>query len=123
MQIAQFKGFLFPHNPSAIRLTKPSRHGVFFCPGHGEVVQSLGGGAAEITCEGSFVCASADDAAALVADFEEKTSGGAGILILPGREPLFAVLTSHSFEQTGDGRAIPYTMRFLEADPAFYTGV
>jgi len=112
----QYKDFIFPHNPAVITLRSDGRHAAFFCPGYGDIVQPLGDGARQVICAGSFVCASALQAQELLARFKEKTSGvSPGALILPGFEPMLAVLAESSFEARGEGRVLPYTMRFVES--------
>ncbi len=37
------------------------------------------------------------------------------MLYLPGVEPFSARLSDIAFDLTGDGRVVPYTMRFMEA--------
>ena len=116
MDKMQFKEFFFPHNPASIVIERVGRRAVFLCPGHGEVVQPLYGGRRQIRCTGDFVCASAAESAALIAEFESKAvQVTPGVLVLPGMEPMTCLLAEHSFQARGDGRVIPYTMRFVEA--------
>ena len=116
MQKMQFRDFIFPHNPATILVERLGRHASFFCPGHGEIVQTLGAGRRQVRCTGDFVCASAGESVALTASFEEQCADGKpGVLLLPGRAPMIAVLAEHSFQARGDGRVTPYFMRFLEA--------
>ena len=116
MQTMQFRDFLFPHNPAAITVERLGRQAAFFCPGHGEVVQTLSEGRRQVRCQGDFVCSSAGETAALIASFEQKAADGKpGVLVLPGMAPMIAVLAEHSFQARGDGRAAPYTMRFVQA--------
>ena len=116
MQRMQFGDFFFPHNPASIVVERAGRQAVFFCPGHGEVVQPLYGGRRQVRCTGDFVCASAAASAALIAEFERKVAGHTPrVLVLPGMEPMLCLLAEHSFQARGDGRAVPYTMRFVEA--------
>ena len=116
MQRMQFRDFIFEHNPGVILLERQGRQAVFFCPGHGEVVQTLSQGRRQVRCTGDFVCPSASEAAALMAQFEQKCADGQpGILSLPGMDNMLAVLAEHSFTARGDGRTVPYTMRFIEA--------
>jgi len=116
MNNMQFRDFIFPHNPAVIAVEKLGRHATFFCPGHGEVVQTLSGGRRQVRCTGDFVCASAGESAALIASFEEKAANGQrGVLVLPGIPPMMAALSEHTFHARGDGRVTPYVMRFMEA--------
>jgi len=116
MESMQFRSFIFPHNPAAIAVERLGRHATFFCPGHGEVVQTLSEGRRQVRCSGDFVCASARESAALIADFEQRAADGQpGILIMPGMGSMIAVLAEHAFHARGDGRVTPYTMRFIEA--------
>ena len=112
----QFREFIFPFNPASITVERLGRHAVFFCPGYGQIVQSLGDGKRQVLCAGDFVCATPSQSVTLIASFEEKCADGKpGVLILPGMSPMIAVLAQHSFQSRGDGRVTPYTMRFLEA--------
>lgn len=117
METMQFKNFIFPHNPASITVERPGRHAVFFRPGHGEVVQALGPGVKQVRCTGSFLTPTPAQTAALVAEFEEKTADSTpGILLLPGLGGMEAVLTKLRWEAVGEGREVPYTMRFLQAE-------
>ena len=116
MRQMQFRDFIFPHNPASIVVERLGRQAAFFCPGQGEVVQTLSDGRRQVRCSGDFVCASVAEAAALMASFEEKAADGrAGVLVLPGHPPMIAALAEHTFESRGDGRVAPYTMRFIQA--------
>jgi hypothetical protein len=117
MEKMQFKSFIFPHNPASIVVERPGRHAVFFRPGHGEVVQALGPGVKQVRCSGSFLAPTPPQAAALVAEFEEKSADSTpGILVLPGLGSMEAVLTELRWEAVGEGREVPYTMTFLQAE-------
>ena len=122
METVKFKEFSFPHNPAVIRVVCASRVGSLFCPGYGDSVQYLGQGSVEVICSGHFLGSSAAGVAAIISDFEKKTSGGAGRLALPGRADMTAILAGVNFEHSGDGKAAAYTMRFIEADPALGGG-
>ena len=116
MDKVQFKDFFFPHNPASIVVERAGRQAVFFCPGYGEVVQPLYSGRRQIRCTGDFVCASAAESAALIAEFERRAVGTTpGVLLLPGMEPMLCLLAQHSFAARGDGRVTPYSIRFIEA--------
>ena len=115
MEKMQFKDFFFPFNPASIVVERAGRQAVFFCPGFGEVVQPLYGGRRQVRCAGDFICASAAHTAALIAEFERKVAGHTpGVLVLPGMEPMVCLLAEYNFAARGDGRARPYTMRFIE---------
>ena len=116
MDRVQFGEFVFPHNPASIVVERVGRRAVFFCPGHGEVVQPLHEGSRQVRLGGDFVCATAAGSAALIAEFERRAVGTTpGVLLLPGMEPIICLLAEHTFQARGDGRVIPYTMRFIEA--------
>lgn len=119
MNNMQYKDFIFPHNPAAITLEEPGRHAVHFCPGQGEVVQFLGGGKRSIRCEGSFACATPEEAAALMEGFRARAADPQpGVLFLPGLPPVVAVVTSCVFQAVGTGATLPYAIRFLETGDA-----
>lgn len=116
MEKMQFKSFLFPYNPSTITVERPGRYAVFFCPGYGETVQPLGEGVRLIRCIGSFLGNTPQEATAILASFLQATQQPTpGILTLPGLANLEAVLSSFTYEASGEGRIIPYEMRFQEA--------
>ena len=116
MQKMQFKDFFFPHNPASITIERLGRQAVFLCPGYGEIVQPLFEGRRQVRCAGDFVCVSAAESAALIAEFEAKVAEHTpGVLVLPGMEPLVCLLAEYAFQARGDGRVTPYTMRFVEA--------
>ena len=115
MDRVRFGEFVFPHNPASMVVERAGRQAVFFCPGHGEVVQPLCRGSRQVRLVGDFVCASAVESAALIADFERSVAGHTPqVLLLPGVEPIICLLAEHSFQARGDGRVSPYTMRFIE---------
>ena len=116
MDRVQFGEFVFPHNPASMVVERLGRQAIFFCPGHGEVVQPMHRGRRQIRLAGDFVCASATGSAALIAKFEAAVAGHTPqVLLLPGIEPMVCLLVEHVFQARGDGRVTPYTMRFIEA--------
>lgn len=84
-----------------------------FCPGKAEISQDLGKNARAVTCSGSFWGYSFSEAMNQLLEFR-KRSDGVGMLYLPGVAPFPARLCELAFDAQGDGRIIPYTMRFLE---------
>lgn len=122
MELMQYKEFVFPHNPASITVEAPGRHALQFCPGYGELTQSLGPGVRRIRCRGSFLGHTPQAAAALVGEFGEKTAHRApGVLVVPGFGVITAFLVSFTWEATGAGNAIPYEMQFLEAGAGDYS--
>jgi len=116
MDSMQFRDFIFPHNPASITVENLGRHATFFCPGHGEVVQTLSSGRIRVRCTGDFICTDAGESAALIASFVEKCADGkSGFLAVPGYPPFLAVLAEHSFGARGDGRVTSYAMQFIQA--------
>ncbi|MCL2580497.1 MAG: hypothetical protein FWE32_10800 [Oscillospiraceae bacterium] len=102
MERMQFGAFVFPHNPAGISCENQGRHATFFCPGHGEVVQRMGGRRRQIRCDGDFVASTPAETATLVADFEDRVADGRpGMLAIPGLTPMVAVLAEHSFTARG----------------------
>lgn len=117
MNTMQYRDYIFTHNPQTIQIT----HGVgtvsLFCPGRGEVVQQLGGKANVVQCSGSFFGNSYAQALAELEAFRKSADANTpGSLFLPGMHPFFAYLREFVYEASGDGRIIPYTMTFVEAE-------
>lgn len=115
----QFRDYIFRHNPASITVSGDSAAAVHFCPGRGEVVQHMGRRCRRVTCRGVFLGTSFEDAMAQLRQFRQTAAGGgAGTLFIPGVEPFPAHLKEFVFEAEGDGRILPYTMVFLEAEVA-----
>lgn len=114
MDTMQFRDFIFKNNPQKISVSDSSNLVSHFCPGKAEITQDLGKKARVVTCSGSFWGDSFSEAVNQLLDFRQR-SGGVGMLFLPGIPPFPARLSELSFDAQGDGRIIPYTMRFLEA--------
>lgn len=115
MTTMQFKDFIFRHNPERISVGDSRRIVSHFCPGAAEITQNLGQNARAVTCAGCFFGDNFSEALAQLLEFRQKSDGETGMLYLPGLPPFPAKLVELAFEATGDGRVIPYTMRFLEA--------
>lgn len=114
MNTLQFRDFIFRYNPEKITVSDSVNVVSHFCPGKAEITQDMGKNARVVTLNGSFWGDSFSDAISQLLDFRAK-SGGIGMLFLPGVPPFPARLTELAFDAQGDGRIIPYTMRFLEA--------
>lgn len=113
----QFRDYIFPHNPQSITVTRAAETAVHFCPGKGEVAQRLGASVRAVRCNGSFFGDSFEQAAAQLREFRSKAEREEpGTLFLPGSEPFAAHLRELTYEATGDGRIIPYSMLFVEAE-------
>jgi len=110
----QFRDFIFKHNPEKISVSDAQNVVTHFCPGKTEITQDMGKKARIVTCFGSFWGDSYSAAMRELLEFRQK-SAGVGMLYLPGIPPFSARLSELSFDAQGDGRIIPYTMRFVEA--------
>lgn len=117
METMQYRDFIFRHNPRSITVTHGNSAVTHFCPGRGEVVQRLGRSVRTVRCGGSFFGDSFEEVAAQLEQFRQ-TAGkeGPGTLMLPGVTPFEAYLREFVYEADGDGRVIPYTMTFAEAE-------
>lgn len=117
MDTMQFRDYIFANNPQTIQITHGAGTVTLFCPGKGEVVQQLGGKANVVRCTGSFFGSSYAQALAQVNAFQRSADKNTpGSLFLPGMKPFFAYLREFVYEANGDGRIIPYTMIFVEAE-------
>lgn len=110
----QFRDFIFKTNPEKISVSDSKNVVSHFCPGKAEITQDMGKKARVVVLSGSFWGDSFSEAMSQLLDFRSK-SGDVGMLFLPGIPPFPARLTELAFDAHGDGRIIPYTMRFLEA--------
>lgn len=110
----QFRDFMFKTNPEKISVSDSKNVVSHFCPGKAEITQDMGKKARVVVLSGSFWGDSFSEAMSQLLDFRAK-SGDVGMLFLPGLPPFPARLTELAFDARGDGRIIPYTMRFLEA--------
>ena len=116
-QTMQFRDFIFRHNPQTITVTQAAGTASHFCPGRGELIQNLGGRARTVRCQGSFWGNTFGEAVAQLEEFRRKAEREpAGALFIPGVAPFQAHLRELVFEAAGDGRIIPYTMVFVEAE-------
>lgn len=112
----QFRDYIFRHNPQSITITCGTGTASHFCPGVGELVQRLGGKCRTVRCQGSFFGGSFQEASAQLEEFSRKAQQDqAGTLFLPGLQPFQAHLQELLFECAGDGKIIPYTLVFVEA--------
>lgn len=109
----QFRDFIFKTNPEKISVSHAKNVVSHFCPGKSEITQDMGERARVAVLSGSFWGESFAEAMRQLNDFRAK-SGEAGMLFLPGFPPFAARLTDFAFDAIGDGRIIPYTMRFVE---------
>ena len=115
MSRMQFRGFSFSRNPQSIIISRGNRLAGHVLPGGGTVVQALGTAPATITCKGSFFGASFAEAAAELENFRAEAAGKqAGLLFVPGLEPMQVYLREIVCEASADGRILPYTMVFVE---------
>jgi hypothetical protein len=114
IETVQFRDFFFPHNPATITVSREGNHIAHFCPGHGEVLQRIGGGGRTVTLKGCFFGASYEQANAQLHELI-AAANGPGTLFLPGCEPFLAELKELTTESAGDGRVIPYVIIFREA--------
>lgn len=115
----QYRDFIFRHNPQTITVTRRDGAVIHFCPGRGEVVQQLGGRCRTVKCQGSFFGDSFGEAVGQLEQFRQKADRAeAGTLFLPGIAPFPAYLQELCYEASGDGKIIPYTMTFIEAEVA-----
>lgn len=116
VETMQYRDFIFRHNPQNITIYQPNEVVSHFCPGGGDVVQYLGPRVRTVRCQGSFFGASYHEAMSQLRDFRARTAdGGRGMLLVPGMAPFLAYLKELTFDATGDGKIIPYTMLFTEA--------
>lgn len=116
----QFRGFVFSTNPEKISVNEEWNVVRHFCPGKAEISQDLGKKARVVTCSGSFWGASFSETMRELSRFREESGGSlsggnVGMLYIPGMPPFTARLTELAFDAQGDGRIIPYTMKFIEA--------
>lgn len=122
----QFRGYVFPTNPEKISVGETRNIVRHFCSGNTEISQDLGKKARIVTCSGSFWGDSFSDAMRELLRFREQSEGnpcggsnpsvgGVGMLYIPGMPPFPARLAELAFDAQGDGRIIPYTMKFIEA--------
>lgn len=110
----QFRDFIFKNNPEKISVSDSENVVSHFCPGKAEITQDMGRKARTVILSGSFWGGSFSEAMSQLLEFRAK-SGDVGMLFLPGLPPFPARLVELAFNASGDGRIIPYTMRFLEA--------
>lgn len=110
----QFRGYVFTTNPEKISVGETRNVARHFCPGKAEISQDMGKKARVVTCTGSFWGESFSDAMRELLKFREQ-GDGVGMLYLPGMPPFAARLVELAFDAQGDGRIIPYSMRFIEA--------
>lgn len=110
----QFRGYIFSTNPEKISVSETRNVARHICPGYAEISQDLGKKARVVTCTGSFWGESFSDAMRELLKFREQ-GGGVGMLYLPGMAPFPARLAEIAYDAQGDGRIIPYSMRFIEA--------
>lgn len=115
METMQFRDYFFRHNPAEIVISSSMKIVEDFCPGKGSLVRGLGKKARTITCKGSFVGATPALAMEQAAEFRRKTANEqAGMLFLPGMEPISARLRELVLEASGDGKVLPYAITFVE---------
>lgn len=113
----QYHDFLFPHNPQSITISSSVNTVALFCPGQGELVQQLGPKCRTVRCTGSFWGTSFESACADLAAFRQTCAQiEAGLLFIPGLAAFPAYLREFRCEASGDGRILPYTMLFVEAE-------
>ena len=115
MGTMQFRDYVFKHNPAHIQIREMPALTEDFCPGRGLLVQNLGRGARVVTCSGSFLGATAEEAfwqaeALRLAAHKERT----GLLCLPGQGPFYAHMRELVIEACGEGWILPYTVVFVE---------
>lgn len=119
VETMQYRSFIFRNNPQNITLYQPNEVVAHFCPGAGDVVQRLGPRARTVRCQGSFFGPSYREAMKQLQDFRACVADGEkGMLLIPGMAPFLAYLKELTFDATGDGKIIPYTMLFTEAGEA-----
>lgn len=111
----QFGNYIFRHNPEVISVAGGNRTVTHFRPGAGEICRNLGERASEVTCSGSFFGGDLPDAMGQLLAFRKTAADSpSATLFVPGLPPMRAVLRELAFDCRGDGRLIPYTMRFVE---------
>lgn len=117
MDTMQFRDYIFRHNPQSVTITDGEAVVRHLCPGAGTYIQGLGKQARTVKCCGCFLGDTPEEAFALAAEFRQKTSASqAGMLFVPGLSPFPARLREFVLDAQGDGRALPYTITFLEQE-------
>lgn len=107
-----FKGFIWPHNPETVTVSRVKKIGCYPMPHAGNALRELGAGSREVKGSGAFSGAGCPETYhELAAVFSER---GAGQLILPDMDPFPAVFSS--LTRKGDPRPnlIRYEFVFLE---------
>jgi len=97
VETMQFRDFLFAHNPEEITVWQPREVAGHFCPGKGEITQSLGPRARTVRCKGCFFGGTFAQAAAQLAEFRRRAAESEqGMLLVPGIPPFLAHLKAMS---------------------------
>ena len=117
VQTMQFRSFNFANNPQRITIQQSSKLASHSLPYGGAIVQQLGNVPRIITCKGAFLGKSFAQSNSQLESFRAAAaSEKAGLLFLPGFEPMLAHLRELVCEASSDGRILPYTMVFVEEE-------
>lgn len=108
-----YRNFIFPVNPSVIRITHARTVSQHKIPYSKSAVSDLGEQARIISGEGEFFGINC------LSDFERLkevfSSGGGGILYLPSQKPIYAFFESLELIGEDVGNFIKYSFRFVES--------
>lgn len=109
----QFRNFIWPNEPSSLRVTSRRRTALLEEPGGGWTLQDLGTSARTVTGEGVFFGETAYESLRTLEALLGQ--GGAGALTLPHVGTLQAVLTELEGEQEPRENFVRYRFTFVEA--------
>ena len=108
-----FRDFVFPINPSFIRIFHSRKIAHQKIPFGNNVVSDMGENGRTISGEGEFCGESCiDDFERLKKVFE---SGGGGMLYIPSQKPIYAVFTSLEMLAQDINGVIKYSFEFIES--------
>lgn len=107
-----FKDFIFPVNPSFVRVLHSRAAAVCRIPYHKNRVHDMGVQTRVISGSGEFFGRNCEsDFCRLKAIFEQ---GGAGMLYIPSQKPVYALFDTLELDSTELDGVIKYSFRFIE---------
>ncbi len=110
-----FKNFIFPVNPTVIRIAQKNNVTSVKVPFGKDIVSNLGSQLRIITGEGEFFGIDCTDQ---FEQLKKTASDGGGMLYLPSQKPVFAILESLEMKCSDIDNVIAYSFRFAETSPA-----
>lgn len=115
MRTMQYKEFLWPHNPAQIEVNAVRDIKQIPLPYWGNALQDFGGKPRVITGQGEcFGEGYLRQYEALRALFE---AGGAGVLLIPGMAPLYALFARLTVREAAEPEVLRYSFEFVEVFP------